>query len=148
MRLILVNLCDLTRTYGTTTLTDSEAQTWVQGYSVDQLNSNLYVITRHYHLNASWQSDFTGAVHCTEIELRTILVSEWSMTSTLFLLQYIDRSLELLEGLDLSGMTEYHTTLDLVLAFPLPSQTPPAPASTISHETIAFDTHPSSRRKA
>ena len=37
------------------------------------------------------------------------------MTATLFLLQDIDRSLELLEGLDLTRMAEHHTALDLVL---------------------------------
>ena len=85
--LILEYLCDLTRTYGTTTLTDSEAQTCVQSYSVDELYSDLYVITRHYHLNTCWECDLTCAVHCAEIELWTILVSEWSVTTTLFLLQ-------------------------------------------------------------
>ena len=45
------------------------------------------------------------------------------MTTTLFLLQYIDRSLELLERLDLTWMAEYHTTLDLVLVDTTEQQT-------------------------
>jgi len=49
--LILVDLSDLTRTDGAATFADSETQTLVQSNSVDELNSDLYVITRHYHLN-------------------------------------------------------------------------------------------------
>ncbi len=111
--LVLVDLCNLTGTYGATTLADSETQTLVQSNGVDQLNSNLHVVTRHHHLNAFGQRNLTRAVHGAEVELRTILVAERSVTTTLFLLQDVDRSLELLEGLDLSGMAEHHTTLDL-----------------------------------
>ena len=115
-RLILFNDSgDLTRTYCTATFADSETKTLVQSYWIDELNLNLYVITRHYHFYTLRQRNLTGAVHCTEIELWTILVSEWSMTTTLFLLQYVDRSLELLEWLNLTRMAEYHTTLDFVL---------------------------------
>ena len=67
--------------------------------------------------------DLTCTVHGAEVELRTILVSEWSVTATLFLLQNVDRSLELLERLDLSRMAEYHTTLDLVLVDTTEKQT-------------------------
>ena len=75
------------------------------------------MVTRHYHLNACWESDLTCTVHSTEVELWAILVSEWSMTSALFLLEDIDRSLELLEWLNLSWMAEHHTTLDFSLIY-------------------------------
>ena len=42
---LVEHLCDLTRTYGATTLTDSETQTYVQSNSINQLNLNLHVIT-------------------------------------------------------------------------------------------------------
>ena len=113
--LILVNLCNLTRAYGTATLTDSEAETHVKSNSIDKLNCYLYVIARHYHLNTCRERNLTCAVHSAEIKLWTILVSERSVTATLFLLQYIDRSLELLERLNLSRMAENHTTLDFRL---------------------------------
>ena len=121
--LIVDDFCDLTRTYRTTTLADSETQTSVQSHSVDKLNSDLNVITRHYHFYALRQMNLTGAVHCTEVELRTILVSERSVTSTLFLLQNVDRSLELLERLNLSRMAEHHTTLDFILVDTTEKQT-------------------------
>ena len=47
-RFVLVeDLSDLTRTYRTTTFTDSETETYVDSNSVDKFYSNLYVITRH-----------------------------------------------------------------------------------------------------
>src|SRR3712207_3237611 len=90
-RLILVNLCNLTRTHCTTTFTDCETKTWIKSYSIDKFYINLYVITRHNHFYASWERNLTCAVHGTEIELWTILITEWSMTTTFLLLQYIYR---------------------------------------------------------
>ena len=67
---------NLTGTYGTTTLTDSEAQTLRASYRVDQLNGDLQVVARHYHLSSFRQSDLTGNIHSTDVELRTIVVVE------------------------------------------------------------------------
>ena len=113
--LVFEDLCDLTRTYCTTALADSETKTLVQSYCVDELNLDLYVVTRHYHLNSLWKLDLTCTVHSTEIELRTILVTEWSVTTTLFLLQYIDRSLEVIVRSNSTWVYNYHTTLNLSL---------------------------------
>ena len=107
--------CNLTRAYGTTTLTDSETKTFVQSNLIDQIYFNLNIITRHYHFNAFWQLDFTRAVHRAEIELRTILVTEGSVTTTFFLLEDIDGSLELLVRLDNAGVSNHHTALDFSL---------------------------------
>ena len=52
-RFVLVEeFSNLTRTYCTATFADSETQTYVQSYWVDQFNLDFYVITRHYHFNA------------------------------------------------------------------------------------------------
>ena len=115
VELVFEDLCDLARTYCTTTLADSETKALVQSNCVDELNLDLYVVTRHYHLNSLRKLDLTCAVHSTEVELRTILVAERSVTSTLFLLQNVARSLEVLVRLDLTRVAEYHTALDLVL---------------------------------
>ena len=80
---LLENLQDLTCTYGTTTLTDSETKTLVQRYRVDQLYGDSYVVTWHNHIYTLWQRYLTGNVHSTEVELRTVLVVEWSVTTTL-----------------------------------------------------------------
>ena len=42
------------RTNGTATLTDSETQTLLHSYWMNQLYSHLYVIAWHTHLNALW----------------------------------------------------------------------------------------------
>ena len=120
---LVEHLCDLTRTYGATTLTDSETQTNVQSNSINQLNSNLHVITRHYHLNALGQMNLTCAVHCAEVELRTVLVAEWCVTTTLFLLQHVDRCLEALVRSDNSGVSDNHTTLNVLLVDTTEQQT-------------------------
>ena len=52
-------------TYGTTTLTDSETQTFLDSDGGDQLNIHLHVITRHTHLNTLGQSDYAGNVGVT-----------------------------------------------------------------------------------
>ena len=59
--------------------------------------------------------NFTRAVHRAEIELGAILVTEGSVTTTFFLLEDVDRSLELLVRLDNTGVGDYHTTLDFLL---------------------------------
>ena len=43
-----------TGTNGTATLTDSETQTLLHSYWMNQLYSHLYVIAWHTHLNALW----------------------------------------------------------------------------------------------
>ena len=105
----------MTRTYCATTFADSEAETYVESYSVDEVYSDFHVVTRHYHFNAFGENDLTGAVHGTEVELRTVLVTEWSVTTTFFLLEDIDRSLESLVRFDNTGVGDNHTTLDFLL---------------------------------
>ena len=91
---LVKHLSNLTRTYSTTTFTDCETKTYVKSNRIDELYRDFYVIARHYHFSSLRKSNFTGAVHCTKIELRTILVTERSMTTAFFFLQYVDRSLE------------------------------------------------------
>ena len=114
---------NLTGTYGTTTLTDSEAQTLRASYRVDQLNLNLEVITRHYHLSSFRQSDLTGNIHSTDVELRTIVVVERSVTATFLFLQDINGSLELTVRFNATRVSQYHTTLNLIFVDTTEEQT-------------------------
>ena len=57
---------------------------------MNQLNCHLYVIARHTHLYTVWKVADTCYVCCSEVELWTIVVEEWSMTSTLVLCQYVN----------------------------------------------------------
>ena len=124
LRFVLVeDLCDLTGTHGTTTFTDGEAQTGVESYRVDELYINLYVITRHHHIYALGECNLTGAVHGTKVELRTVVITKCGMTTTLFLLKYIDGSLELRVRSDGTRMGNDHTTLYFLLVDTAEEQT-------------------------
>src|SRR5690554_1732805 len=87
---LLQDFSYLTGSYCTTTFTDSETQTYVYSYGVNQINSNGYVISRHYHFSSFGQGNLTGNIQGTDIELGTVLVVERSVTTTFFFLQHID----------------------------------------------------------
>ncbi len=93
---LLYDLDNLAGTYGTSTFADGELETFVKGYRSDELNIDLDVVAWHNHLDSFRKADLTGNVKSTDEELRTILVVEWSVTSTLFLLEDVDLSLEVL----------------------------------------------------
>ena len=56
---------------------------------MDQLDGHLYVVAGHAHLSAFGQRDHTGNIRCTEVELRSVVVEERSMTATLVLGQNV-----------------------------------------------------------
>ena len=66
---------------------------------MDQLYAHLYVVTRHAHLGAGRQLANAGNVSCSEVELRTIVVKERSMTAALVLGQNVHLSGELVMAL-------------------------------------------------
>jgi len=61
---------------------------------MDQFDCHFYVITRHAHFCTFWQADNTCYVSCSEVELRTIVVEERSMTSTFIFCQNVNLSCE------------------------------------------------------
>ena len=71
-----------TRTNGSSAFTDSETKTLLHSYWMNQLYGHLYVIARHTHLYAFWKITYTSYVSCSEVELRSVVVEERSMTST------------------------------------------------------------------
>src|SRR5699024_7065128 len=75
---LLVDRDNNAGTYGAATLTDSEAQAFLDSDRGDQLNVHLDVIARHAHLGAFRQGDNTGYVGGTEVELGTVVVEERS----------------------------------------------------------------------
>ena len=97
-RLILklsVNLGNNAGTNGTATLTDSEAESLFNSDRSDKLNIHLDIIARHAHLGAFGKSDNAGNIGSSEVELRTIVVEERSMTAAFFLGQNINLTVEL-----------------------------------------------------
>ena len=114
---------DLTRTYRTATFTDCETQTFVASNRSDEFHVDSYVVTRHYHFYTFGESDFARYVKRTDVELRTVVVVERSVTTTFFFLQDINLSLEFRVGFYLSRVADYHTTFDFVLVDTTEQQT-------------------------
>ena len=71
---------------------------------VIKLDFDRDVIARHDHLDAFGQLHVAGHVRGAEVELGTVVVEERSMTAAFFLAQHVDFSLELLVGLDGTGL--------------------------------------------
>ena len=103
-----------TRTNGSTTLTDSETETLLHSYRVNKLNGHLSVITWHAHLYAIWKLADTSYVSCSEVELRSVVCEERSMTATLVLGKNVNLSGKLLVALYSTRLAENLTSLDLV----------------------------------
>ena len=80
---------------------------------MDQLNAHLYVVARHTHLSTLRQLANAGNVGCSEVELRTIVVEERSMTAALVFGQDVNLSRELLMALYRTGFAEALSSLDL-----------------------------------
>src|SRR5271170_6947629 len=86
--ILLHDLRNLTSTNRTATFADSEFQTLFHGDRLDQHYRKRSIVTRHDHLSTRRQRNFTSYVRSTEIELRTILVEERSVTTAFFLAQH------------------------------------------------------------
>ena len=71
------------------------------------------VIARHAHLGAFRQGDDAGHVGGTEVELRTIVGEEGSVTAAFVLGQDVDLSLKDVVGVHSAGLSQNLATLDL-----------------------------------
>ena len=72
-------------TNGTTAFTDSEAETLFDSDRSDEFNAHVNVIAGTAHFNAFGKGDSTGNVGSSEVELRSVVVKERSVTTTFFL---------------------------------------------------------------
>ena len=79
---------------------------------MDELDGHLNVIARHAHLSAFGQRDNAGNVSCSEIELRTIVVEERSMTAAFILGQDVNLSGEVLVAGNSAGLCDNLAALD------------------------------------
>ena len=80
---------------------------------VDQLDAHLNVIARHAHFHSLGKRDDTRNVGGSEIELRTIVGQERSVTSALFLLQNVNLTLDLVVRCNGTGLRQNLPSLDL-----------------------------------
>ena len=95
------------------TLTDSESQTFLHSYRVDQFNCHCNVISRHAHLCAFRKLANTCYVCCSEVELRTVVVEERCMTATLIFCQNVNLACEFCMACNCARFDENLTSFDL-----------------------------------
>ena len=100
-------------TYGSAALTDSETETLLHSYRMDQLDRHFYVITRHAHLGTSREFANACNVSCSEVELRTIVVEERCMTAALVFCQNVNLSCKFLMALYRTRFYKTLTSLDI-----------------------------------
>ena len=82
VQLLLDDLGDDARTYGTATLTNREAKPFVHRDRHDHVDRDSDVLTRHAHLGALGQVDDARYVRRAEVELRTVSVEERRVSTT------------------------------------------------------------------
>ena len=110
---LLDDCSNSTGTYGSAALTDSETETLLHSYRMDQLDRHFYVITRHAHLSTSREFANACNVSCSEVELRTIVVEERCMTAALVFCQNVNLSCEFLMALYRTRFYKTLTSLDI-----------------------------------
>ena len=87
---LLNDACNDAGTNGSAAFTDSETETFFNSDWSDEFNVHCYVIARHTHFLAFRECDNACNVSCSEVELWSVVVEEWSMTAALFLLQNVN----------------------------------------------------------
>src|SRR5690606_33342561 len=98
---------------GTAAFADSEAQTFFHRDRSDQRNVHRHVITWQNHFFVCWQLDCACYVCCTEVELRTVALEEWCVTTAFFFGQNVHLSRELCVWLDRTWLGQNLTTLNV-----------------------------------
>ena len=88
-RRLFDNLSYYTSANGTATFTNCEAETLSHCYWVNKGNNHLNVVTWHNHFLIAFEFDGTSDVGSSEVELWTVALNEWSMTTTFFLGKYV-----------------------------------------------------------
>ena len=101
-------------TNGTATLTDSETQTLLHSYRCGSAQRSSDTLSPGMHISTpSGSSHNTGNVSSSEVELRTVVVEERSMTATLVLGQNVYLTGELVMRGDGAGLSQNLSSLDL-----------------------------------
>src|SRR6201987_3415192 len=105
---------DDARTDGTTAFADREAQLLFHRNRHDQVHFHRDVIARHHHLGAFRQMHDAGHVGGAEVELRTVVGEERSVTTALFLGEDVGLGLELGVRLDRTRLAQHLAALDFL----------------------------------
>src|SRR5688572_26585536 len=83
------NLSDLACSNCATAFSYREFQSFLHRDRLDQFHAKICVIAWHNHLGTCRKFTFTCYVCSSEIELRTVFIEEWCMTSAFFFAQHV-----------------------------------------------------------
>ena len=79
---------------------------------MNQFDGHLYVITRHTHFYTFRKVTYTSYVSCSEVELRSVVVEERSMTSTFIFGQNVNLSGKFLVAFNAAGFCKNLSSFD------------------------------------
>ena len=80
---------------------------------MDELTTKLNIITRHNHFGTLWKMSNTSNIGGAEVELRTITIEEWGVTSAFFLGKDVNLTLKLSVRSYAAWLTKNLTTKNL-----------------------------------
>ena len=112
---IFEELSDDTSSNGFSSLSESEALSLEDRQRVVELEANSEVVTWHSHLNILGEADVDGDISSTDEALGTVASEEGLGTATFVWLQHVDLTFAVTAHLHGVGLSEAHTTLDLLL---------------------------------
>ena len=108
------NFADSAGADGTSTFSDGELGAFFNGDRVDQFNVQGNVIARHNHFRSGRERDDARNIGRAEVELRTVVAQERSVTATFFFGEDVDTGDELGVRGDRTRFAENLTADDLV----------------------------------
>src|SRR6266487_5336144 len=115
LRVLFQNLGHLSRTYGASTFTNSEFQTFLHSYRLNQFYRKCCIVAWHHHFCSRRQFHLTRYVGCAEVELRTVFIKERSMASAFLFAQHIHLAFKIGMWCNRSRFTNNHTTANIFL---------------------------------
>jgi len=96
------------------TFANREAKLLVHGNWSVERNDHLDIVAWHDHFDIARQLDGARNISCTEVELWTVTVKEWLVTTALFLLKDVDFRLKLGVRRDGARLGQNLTALNFV----------------------------------
>ena len=112
--LLSVNLDNNTGTNCMAAFTDSETEAFFNSDWCNQFDIHFNVIARHAHFSAFRQGNDTCNVCCSEIELRTIVIEERSMTAAFIFGQNINLATEFCVRMNSARLCKNLAALDFI----------------------------------
>src|SRR5207302_10904220 len=104
---LLHNLADGSCAHRVPAFANGKPQAFLHRHRRDQLNHQLYVVSRHHHLGARGKLCHSGDIRRAQIKLRAIYLEERRVPSAFFFRQNVNLSFELIVSLTLTTFYTY-----------------------------------------